>query len=79
MFHSLFRVVVWRLVKSSCSSNVRISKLIVICLGEVNQVVEVESKVQAKRERRAQWEAEGVVQDIQAVLKISDVSYGLVN
>ena len=45
---------------------------------DLKQVADVESKVQAKRERRAQWEAEGVVQDIQAALRISDVSCGLV-
>ena len=47
--------------------------------SSLKQAAEVESKVQAKRERRAQREAEGVVQDIQAVLRISDVSRGFVN
>lgn len=42
-------------------------------------VMEAELKKQAKRERRAEREAEGVVQDVQAVLRISDVSCGSVN
>jgi hypothetical protein len=37
-------------------------------------IVEAESTAQANRERRAEREAEGVVQDVQAVLRISDVS-----
>jgi hypothetical protein len=40
----------------------------------LQHVVEAESKLRAKRERRAEWQAEGVVQDVQAVLRISDVS-----
>jgi hypothetical protein len=42
----------------------------------LKHVVEAESKVRAKREKRAAREAEGVVQDVQEVLRISDVSYG---
>jgi len=38
-------------------------------------VVESESKMLAKRERKAERVIEGVVQDIQALLRINDVGY----
>jgi hypothetical protein len=41
-------------------------------------VVETESELLAKRERRAEREAEGVIQDIQALLEIPDVSCGFI-
>lgn len=41
----------------------------------LNFGMEAESQVRAKRGRRAEREAEGVVLDVQAVLMISDVSY----
>jgi len=40
----------------------------------LKHIVEGQSKLRAKRERRAEREAEGVVQDVQAALTISDVS-----
>lgn len=46
---------------------------------DLRQVAEVDLNVHVKREWRAQWEANGMVQDIQAILRISDVSFSLVN
>jgi hypothetical protein len=41
----------------------------------LQQVMEAEHKLRGKREKRAEWQAVGVVRDVQEVLGVSDVSF----